>query len=383
MDLKNFTSAITQLAEEKDIPKKKVLEIVEVAIASAYKKEYGEKGQIIKATMDAKTGELSFCQSKLVVDESMILTEEEIEELKQGKGNKKEEDIKKVKFNPERHLLIEDAKKIKADVMLGEEIEIPLPTQTSFGRIAAQTAKQVILQKIKEVERESVLDEYKNKQGEIVSGSVQRVEGFNVFVDLGKTLGTLPKDEQNPRESYRIGQRIKCYVLRVDETSKGPVIVLSRTNPNLIVKLFELEAPEVSSGSVQIKAISREPGSRSKIAVYSKAEEIDPIGSVVGQKGTRVTAVISEVNGEKIDVIEYSEDPSKFIANALSPAKVLEVDLTDDDRAVVTVPEDQLSLAIGKDGQNVRLAAKLTGWKIDVKGLSSDNTIVDPEEEIK
>lgn len=383
MDLKNFASAITQLAEEKDIPKKKVLEIVEVAIASAYKKEYGEKGQIIKATMDAKTGELSFCQSKLVVDESMILTEEEIEELKQGKGNKKEEDIKKVKFNPERHLLIEDAKKIKADVMLGEEIEIPLPTQTSFGRIAAQTAKQVILQKIKEVERESVLDEYKNKQGEIVSGSVQRVEGFNVFVDLGKTLGTLPKDEQNPRESYRIGQRIKCYVLRVDETSKGPVIVLSRTNPNLIVKLFELEAPEVSSGSVQIKAISREPGSRSKIAVYSKAEEIDPIGSVVGQKGTRVTAVISEVNGEKIDVIEYSEDPSKFIANALSPAKVLEVDLTDDDRAVVTVPEDQLSLAIGKDGQNVRLAAKLTGWKIDVKGLSSDNTIVDPEEEIK
>ncbi|OQA70394.1 MAG: hypothetical protein BWY34_00569 [Parcubacteria group bacterium ADurb.Bin247] len=383
MDLKNFTSAITQLAEEKDIPKKKVLEIVEVAIASAYKKEYGEKGQIIKATMDAKTGELSFCQSKLVVDESMILTEEEIEELKQGKGNKKEEDIKKVKFNPERHLLIEDAKKIKADVMLGEEIEIPLPTQTSFGRIAAQTAKQVILQKIKEVERESVLDEYKNKQGEIVSGSVQRVEGFNVFVDLGKTLGTLPKDEQNPRESYRIGQRIKCYVLRVDETSKGPVIVLSRTNPNLIVKLFELEAPEVSSGSVQIKAISREPGSRSKIAVYSKAEEIDPIGSVVGQKGTRVTAVISEVNGEKIDVIEYSEDPSKFIANALSPAKVLEVDLTDDGRAVVTVPEDQLSLAIGKDGQNVRLAAKLTGWKIDVKGLSSDNTIVDPEEEIK
>ena len=382
MDLKNFASAITQLAEEKDIPKKKVLEIIEIAIASAYKKEYGEKGQVIKATMDAKTGELSFCQSKLVIDDSMILTEEEIEELKQGKVNR-EEDIKKVKFNPERHLLIEDAKKIKTDAILEEEIEIPLPTQTSFGRIAAQTAKQVILQKIKEVERESVLGEYKNKQGEIVSGSVQRVEGFNVFVDLGKTLGTLPKDEQNPRESYRIGQRIKCYVLRVDETSKGPVIVLSRTNPNLIAKLFELEAPEVSSGSVKIKAISREPGSRTKIAVYSEAEEIDPIGSVVGQKGTRVTAVISEVNGEKIDVIEYSEDPSKFIANALSPAKVLEVDLTDDDRAVVTVPEDQLSLAIGKDGQNVRLAAKLTGWKIDVKGLSVDNTIVNPEEEIE
>ncbi len=380
MDLKNFASAITQLAEEKEIPKKKVLEIIEAAIASAYKKEYGEKGQVIKAVMDPKTGELSFWQLKLVIDESMVLTEEEIEDLKQGKVDKDEE-VKKVKFNPERHLLLKDAEEIKPDVVLEEELEIPLPSQTSFGRIAAQTAKQVILQKLKEVERESVLDEYKNKQGEIVSGSIQRIEGFNIFVDLGKTLGILPKDEQTPRENYRIGQRIKCYVLRVDETSKGPVIVLSRTNSNLITKLFELEAPEVSSGSVQIKAIAREPGSRSKVAVHSEAEEIDPIGSVVGQKGTRVTAVISEVNGEKIDVIEYSEDPVKFISNALSPAKTLEVDLTDDGRAVVTVPEDQLSLAIGKDGQNVRLAAKLTGWKIDVKGLSSDNTIVEVEED--
>ncbi|MDD4062250.1 MAG: transcription termination factor NusA [Candidatus Pacebacteria bacterium] len=380
MDLKNFASAITQLAEEKEIPKKKVLEIIEAAIASAYKKEYGEKGQVIKAVMDPKTGELSFWQLKLVIDESMVLTEEEIEDLKQGKVDKDEE-VKKVKFNPERHLLLKDAEEIKPDVVLEEELEIPLPSQTSFGRIAAQTAKQVILQKLKEVERESVLDEYKNKQGEIVSGSIQRIEGFNIFVDLGKTLGILPKDEQTPRENYRIGQRIKCYVLRVDETSKGPVIVLSRTNSNLITKLFELEAPEVSSGSVQIKAIAREPGSRSKVAVHSEVEEIDPIGSVVGQKGTRVTAVISEVNGEKIDVIEYSEDPVKFISNALSPAKTLEVDLTDDGRAVVTVPEDQLSLAIGKDGQNVRLAAKLTGWKIDVKGLSSDNTIVEVEED--
>lgn len=378
MDLKNFASAITQLAEEKEIPKKKVLEIIEAAIASAYKKEYGEKGQVIKAVMDSKTGELSFWQLKLVIDDSMILTEEEMEDLKQGRADK-EGDVKKVKFNPERHLLLEDARKIKPDVTLGEEIEIPLPSQTSFGRIAAQTAKQVILQKLKEVERESILDEYKNKEGEIVSGSIQRIEGFNIFVDLGKTLGILPKDEQTPRENYRIGQRIKCYVLRVDETSKGPVVVLSRTNANLITKLFELEAPEVSSGSVKIKTIAREPGSRSKIAVYSETEEIDSIGSVVGQKGTRVTAVISELNGEKIDVIEYSEDPKKFISNALAPAKALEVDLTDDGRAVVTVPEDQLSLAIGKDGQNVRLAAKLTGWKIDVKGLGNDNDIVEVE----
>ncbi len=383
MDLKSFASAVAQLAEEKEIPKKKVVEIIEAAIAAAYKKEYGEKGQVIKAKMDSKTGEVGFWQVKLVVDESMILSEEEIEELKTRKEIKEEEEeSKKIKFNPERHLFMTEARKIKEDAQIDDEIEISLDAKESYGRIAAQTAKQVILQKIKEAEREMVLNEYKTKEGEILPGIVQRMEGPNIFVDIGKTLGILSREEQVPRETYKIGQRLKVYILKVEETSKGPVVFLSRISPKMIIKLFELEAPEVSAGSVEIKAIAREAGSRSKVAVYSEAEGIDPIGAVVGQKGTRVAAVISELNGEKIDVIEYSPNSEKFITNALSPAKVVDVKIVDKNRVLAIVPDDQLSLAIGKDGQNVRLAAKLTGWKIDVKGLESEQVeeTAEPEE---
>lgn len=381
MDLKNFASAASQLAEEKEIPKKRIIDIIEFAIAAAYKKEYGEKGQSVKAEMDPKTGDINFWQVKLVIDESMILSDEEIEELKNKKNIKNEnEEDKKVKFNSERHLLIDDAKKIKKDAKVGDEIEIALDSKSSYGRIAAQTAKQVLLQKMKELERESVLEEYKSKEGEILSGIIQRIEGPNIFIDIGKTLGVLSREEQISRESYRIGQRLKLYVLRVEETSKGPVVFLSRSFPKLINKLFELEVPEVSSKTVEIKAIAREAGSRSKIAVYSEAEGIDPIGAIVGQKGTRVAAVISELSGEKIDVIEYSDDPKKFITNSLSPAKILDIEFVEKNRALAIVPEDQLSLAIGKDGQNVRLAAKLTGWKIDIKPLDNDN--VEKKEEI-
>ncbi len=391
MDLKNFMSAITQLAEEKEIPKKKILEVIEAAIAAAYKKEYGEKGQIIKAEMDSKTGELNFWQVKVVVDDSLLLSEEELKDLKEkapftrDAKSKDDDEEKKVKFNPERHIMIEDAKKDNPKVVLGDEIEIPLEEKEDFGRIAAQTAKQVILQKIKEVEREAILEEYKSKEGEIVPGIVQRVEGLNVFVDIGKTLGVLGREDQVPGEAYRPGQRLKVYILKCEETSRGPMIFLSRSYPQIVSKLFELEAPEVSAGSVEIKAVAREAGNRTKIAVYSEAEGIDPIGAVVGQKGTRVSAVISELNGEKIDVIEYSSEPEKFIANALSPAKIVEIKIVDKNKALAIVPDDQLSLAIGKDGQNVRLAAKLTGWKIDVKGLENDKVeeTVDPQEEEK
>ncbi|MBZ1356413.1 MAG: transcription termination factor NusA [Candidatus Nealsonbacteria bacterium] len=383
MDLKNFTSAVTQLAEEKDIPKKKVFEIIEQAIAAAYKKEYGERGQIIKAKLDPKSGELTFWQVKMAIDDSMVLLDEEAEELriKKEEGEiEEDEDSKKVKFNPERHIMIEDARKIKEDVQLEEEVDIELEEKADYGRIAAQTAKQVVLQKIKEAEREMVLDEYKSKEGEILPGIVQRMEGPNVFIDIGKTLGVLSREEQVPNEQYRIGQRLKVYLLKVEETPKGPVVFLSRSYPRIIVKLFELEAPEVSSGSVEIKAIAREAGNRSKVAVYSETEGIDPIGAVVGQKGTRVSAVISELNGEKIDIVEYSAVPEKFITNALAPAKVVEVKVLEKNRALAIVPDDQLSLAIGKDGQNVRLAAKLTGWKIDVKGLEG-NEAEDLEED--
>jgi len=379
MDLTSFSSAIAQIAEEKGISPEKVLESIEMAIAAAYKKDYGKKGQIIKAKLDSQSGEVRFWQVKQVLNEKMIYSEKELEELKTlpPKTLAKEEEKpatekakagkEKVRFNPEKHIMVKEAKKIKPKIKVGEEMEIPLETKKDYGRIAAQTAKQVILQKIKEAERESILQEYKSKEGEIISGIVQRIEGKNVFFDIGKTLGVLPWEEQVRGEFYRPGQRLKVYLLKVEETPRGPVVFLSRAYPKLISKLFELEVPEVSSGSVVIKSIAREPGSRSKIAVASEIKEVDPIGAMVGQRGTRVQTVINELGGEKIDIIEYSEEPERYIANSLSPAKVLEVKIMPKNKALVITPEDQLSLAIGKDGQNVRLAAKLTGWKIDVR----------------
>ncbi len=374
-DIKNFMSAIAQIAEEKSISPEKVLETIEVAIAAAYKKDYGKKGQIIKAKLDPESGNVQFKQVKIVVDKKMIYSEEELEKMKTlpsesfSRDSEKQalSEDKKIRFNPEKHIMFEEAKKINSKIKVSEELETDLEEKKDYGRIAAQTAKQVILQKIREAEKESVFTEYKSKEGEIVSGIVQRIEGRNVFMDVGKTLGILPREEQVPGEFYRPGQRLKVFLLKVEETPRGPVILLSRAYPKLISKLFELEAPEVSSGQVQIKSIAREAGFRSKIAVISETEGIDPIGSMVGQKGTRVMAVINELGGEKIDIIEYSPDSEKYIANSLSPAKVLEVKIMPKSKAIVIVPEDQLSLAIGKDGQNVRLAAKLTGWKIDVK----------------
>lgn len=370
MDIKNFASAITQIAEEKGIPKDKIIETIEMAIAAAYKKDYGKKGQIIKAKLSPESGEVKFWQVKQVVTESMIYSEEELEKLKEKPlsfTRVAESEEKKIRFNPEKHIMADEAKKINPKIKAEEDLETPLETQGDYGRIAAQTAKQVILQRIREAEREVVFDEYKSKEGEIISGIVQRIEGRTVFLDIGKTLGILPREEQVPGEFYRPGQRLKVYVMKVEETPRGPVVFLSRAYPKIISKLFELEVPEVSSGSVVIKSIAREPGSRSKISVASTVEGVDPIGSMVGQRGTRVTAVINELGGEKIDIIEWQEDPEKYIANSLSPAKVLEVKIMPKNKALAITPEDQLSLAIGKNGQNVRLAAKLTGWKIDVR----------------
>ena len=386
MDIKTFSSAVAQIAEEKGIPSEKVVEIIEQAIAAAYKKDYGEKGQKIEAELNLETGQVKFWQVKLVVNEEMLLSEEEIEKMKEKKVKEKEteeEEIKekKIRFNPERHIMIEEAKKTKPKIEVGEELKISLKTQKDYGRIAAQTAKQVILQRIKETERETIFEEFKQKEGEIISGIVQRIEGRTAYLDIGKTLGVLPVEEQTPGEFYRVSQRLKVYVLRVEETPKGPLVFLSRTYPKIISKLFELEVPEIASGEVVIKSIAREAGSRSKIAVISTAESIDPIGSVVGQRGTRVMAVINELGGEKIDVIEWSEDPEKFVANSLAPAKVLEVKIEAKNKAQVSVPEDQLSLAIGKNGQNVRLAAKLTGWKIDVQSESIGGITKEEKEE--
>ena len=373
-DIKNFTAAIAQIAEEKGISKEKVFETIEMALAAAYKKDYGEKGQIVKAKLDTESGSVKFWQVKQVLTEDMIYTEEELAALKEGELRPEasgreaaEEGDVRVRFNPEKHIMLGDAKKINSKIKAGEDLELALEAKEDYGRIAAQTAKQVILQRIKEAEREFIFSEFKSKEGEILSGIVQRVESNVVFMDIGKTLGLLPREEQVPGEFYRQGQRLKVYLLSVEETPKGPAILLSRAYPKLISKLFELEVPEVSAGTVVVKSVAREPGSRSKIAVVSLAEGVDPIGSMVGQRGTRVSAVINEIGGEKIDIIEWKEAPEEYIANALSPAKVVEVRILPRNKALAIVPDDQLSLAIGKEGQNVRLAAKLTGWKIDVR----------------
>lgn len=377
MDLKTLTSAVLEIAEERGISQEKIIEVIAEAVASAYKKEYGRKKQRIKAELDSKSGALKFWQIKQVVDESMLLSEEEIEELKTKKeagneptesaGESKEDE--KVRFNPERHIMLDEAKKVNAKIELGEDLHIPLESKADFGRIAAQTAKQVILQKIKELEKEETFKEFKEKEGEIVSGIVQRVEPNVVFLDIGRTSGVLPRKEQVPGEFYRAGQRLKLFVLSTEQTPKGAQVVLSRVYPKLISKLFELEVPEIGAGQVEIKSIAREPGSRSKVAVDALEEGIDPIGSLVGQRGTRILAVTNELGGEKIDVIEWDESSEKYIANALSPAKVLEVKILLKNKAQAVIPDDQLSLAIGKEGQNVRLAAKLTGWKIDVRSV--------------
>ncbi len=385
MDLKSFGQAIQQIADEKGISREKIHETIEMALAAAYKRDYGKRGQIIHAKLNLDSGRVEVRQVKIVVDESMIKSEEEIAQedaekearLAEGKREEKkekepEDEIpageKKVRFSPEKHLMLEEAQKIKADAQPGDELEFPLEYHEEYGRIAAQTAKQVIIQRIREAEREAVFDEYKSKEGELVSGLVQRLEGRNVFIDIGRTAAVLPAEEQIPYERYRVGERLKALIILVEKNPRGPGIFLSRSHPRLLRKLFEMEVPEIASGSVEIKAVAREPGSRSKIAVLSHEEGVDPVGSLVGQKGIRVSTVIQELGGEKIDVIEWSEKPEDFIAHSLSPAKVLAVDIDESHKeARVVVPDDQLSLAIGKGGQNVRLAAKVTGWKIDVR----------------
>ena len=338
-------------------------------MAAAYKKDYGKKGQIIRAKFDLETGKTDFYQVKIVVDETIAKIVEEAEE--EGEYSVKEDGDERVRFNEEHHIMLEDARKIKKDVELNDEIVFPLDAKDDYGRIAAQTAKQVIIQRIREAERTSIMDEYGTKEGEIISGIIQKIERGNAYVDFNRATGILPAEEQIPGEYLARGQRIKAYLYSVEDSPRGVSLRLSRTHPKFVEKLFSIEAPEIESGVVEIKSVSREAGSRSKIAVFSNDEHIDPVGSCVGQKGTRVNTVTQELGGEKIDIIPWSEDPKVYVANALSPAKVLSIDVDEKEhKAVIEVAEDQLSLAIGKGGQNVRLAAKLTGWRIDIKGNS-------------
>jgi N utilization substance protein A len=340
--------ALEQIEDEKGISRDELLGMIETALAAAFRKDYGEKNQNPVVKFDPENMGVKVHDVKTVV-----ATPEEAAE------------------DPQKLIDVEAAKEIKKSYKVGDEIKTDITPKsgTNFGRIAAQTAKQVIIQKLREAERNMQFSEFKSKERTLVNGIVQRVEGDTILVDMGKSTGVLFPSEQIRGEKYSIGQRLKVLVLHVEPAAKGPKITLSRSHPDMVRKLFELEVPEIFSGTVEIKAVAREAGSRSKIAVMANQDGIDPIGSCVGQKGSRVQTVMAELGGEKIDIIEYSEDPVKFIANSLSPAKIINVQLDEDAKeAKVGVLEDQLSLAIGKAGQNVRLAARLTGWKIDING---------------
>jgi N utilization substance protein A len=378
LDIKTFKSALEQLEEERKIPKEKILEAIEQAMAAAYKKDYGKKGQIIRAKFDMENGKTDFFQVKIVVDESIAIMDGE--NKNEHEYSVKDTEEERVHFNSEHHILLEDAKKIKKGVELNDEIIFPLEAKDDYGRIAAQTAKQVIIQKIREAERTSIIDEYGTKEGEVVSGVVQKVERGNVYVDFNRATGILPVEEQIPGEYWARGQRVRAYLYSVEDSPRGINLRLSRTHPKFIEKLFAQEAPEIENGVVEIKLVAREAGARSKIAVFSNDEHIDAVGSCVGQKGTRVNTITAELSGEKIDIIPWSADPKVFVTNALSPAKVVAIDIDEKDhKATVEVANDQLSLAIGKGGQNVRLAAKLTGWRIDIKGDGKEMASTDGE----
>ena len=375
-DLKVINSVLSELEEVRGIPRASIIEAIEAALATAYKKEYGKKGQIIRTTFDINTGETEFFQVKIVVDESRVIFPDDAEAMPGEEDDLSSEALAKeerVVYNPEHHILIGDARRIKKDAELDEEIIFPIESKGDYGRIAAQTAKQVIMQKIREAEKTSVVSEFGTREGEVVNGTVQRVERGNIFVDMGRATGLLPYEEQIPGERFAQGERVRAYLYRVEESPRGVFLRLSRSHPKFLEKLFEAESPELASGAVVIKSVAREAGYRSKLAVEAKDSHIDPVGAMVGQRGVRVSTVMSELRGEKIDVIEWSAEPKKFIEEALSPAKVIDIVVNDEEKsAVVHVAEDQQSLAIGKGGQNVRLAAKLTGWKIDIQSAKGE-----------
>jgi len=381
-----------QICEEKNLSYDAVIETIESALAAAYRKDFGEKNQNIKVEFDPETGKSKVYDVKTVVEDMPEEPSSALEGATEGeielKGEVKE-DLSPValaegeevrKFNPKTELQIKDAKEIKKTSKVGDILKTKLEVPAEYGRMAAQTAKQVIIQKLREAEREMIFSEFKSKEHEVVAGVVQRREGRIVLVDLDKAVGVLPAEEQIMNERYRPGDRVKVYVKQVAITPKGPEIILSRTSDEILKKVFYLEIPEISNGLVEIKAVAREAGSRSKVAVFAAGENVDPIGSCVGQRGARIQTIISELGGEKIDIIEYDEDLTKFISHALSPAKILSVEINNEKKeAVVKVAEDQLSLAIGREGQNVRLAARLTGCKLDIVGekVKAENAAVE------
>lgn len=346
--ISDLSRIIDQVGKDKGIDKTILIDALEQALLAAARKKYGPK-QEIEAKYNEEAGELELFQFKTVV-----------------------KDVK----NPPAEISLKEAKELDADVEIGDSLGTKIDI-AEFGRIAAQTAKQVIIQRVKDAERENIFEDFKDRKGEVISGTVQRFEKGSIIVNLGRAEAVIPQQELVPRETYKPGDRIRAYVLDVRKTPKGPQIILSRSNPNFLTKLFELEVPEVSEGIVKILNAAREPGGRTKIAVYSQDSDVDPVGACVGMKGSRVRAVVQELRGEKIDIIPWSDDSASFVCNALAPAEISKVIIHQDAKSMeVIVEDDQLSLAIGRRGQNVRLAAKLTGWKIDIRSEPKAEKVV-------
>jgi N utilization substance protein A len=365
-----ISNAIKHICEEKNLPLDAVIGAIEAALAAAYRKDFGDKNQNIKVVFNADNAQTVVFDVKTVVEDlDLEEQEKELELLRERReaGEDIEEDDEVKRFNPRSEIMLSEARQINPDYKIGDVIETKLEVPSEYGRMAAQTAKQVIIQRLREAERDHIFDEYKDKESTLVLGTITRREGRRYLVDLGQATAILPPEEQIDREGYNTGTRMNFYIVKVHMGNKGPEIILSRTHPDIVKELFAMEVPEIAAGSVEIRGISREAGSRSKVAVYTEDDNIDPIGSCVGQKGSRIQTIISELGGEKIDIIQWEEDPKKYISNALSPAKVNKIEIDEDVKtASVMVNEDQLSLAIGKSGQNVRLAARLVGWKIDI-----------------
>lgn len=375
-DLKILKSTLEQIEQEKKIPQAAIIDAIEQALAAAYKRDHGKRGQVIRSVFNLETGDVDFSQVKLIVDENTVrpaLTEEQIAEGFQDPEPAEGEEVIP-RFDEEKHMYIQNAKIMKSDAEVGQEMIFPLdPPDAEFGRIAAQTAKQVIMQRLREAEKGTIAREYTDKQGTLVSGIIQTIERGNIFVEFYRATGILHTTEQIPGETWKPGDRIKAYLYAIDETPRGVTLRLSRKHPQMITQLFIQESPEVASGTVEIKSVSREAGSRSKIAVWSNDENVDPIGACVGQRGVRVQTIKDELHGENIDIIPWSPTVSEFIANSLAPARVVNITIDEAEHmASVEVADNQLSLAIGKSGQNVRLAARLTNWKIDIKGIKGE-----------
>jgi N utilization substance protein A len=379
-DLKAIDTVLSQLEEEKGLAREVVIEAIEESLASAYKKEFGKRGQLIRAKFDISTGAVEYSQIKIVVDPAQVIELEEGESMPDQ--DYVSEDERKMRFNPEQHLYLDNARMIKTGAEVGEELVFPLETHDEFSRVAAQTAKQVIMQKIRTAEKAYLSDQFGSRIGEIVSGTVERVERGTIFVNLEKAEGIISYHEQIKSEHFKTGDRIRAYLFDVDDSGgRGIFLKLSRTHPDFLRKLFEQEVPEITAGTIEITRIAREPGFRSKVAVSATDEDIDPIGAMVGQNGSRISTIRSELSGERPDIIEWSDNSEDFIEAALSPAEINDINVNEEEStARVEVSEDQYSLAIGRGGQNVRLAARLTGYKIDIIQVDAEgNEITTPE----